>query len=387
MSEYYPLQIGAIACDRHSTNWDGEIVAIRNIDGCELVILKMFEGDDDGPKYVPFYGRDLKVTKPPTKELDKFITPDRAALQIWESDFPKDHPRRIGLPIRSEPGMCAMDSRRVVMMEDTHVSAKVGDEVTTADGRNATLVTEIDGVGRAFCKLNPSAKFKINDEVEYWIGINDSDRYTGTVQSEPDARGYVRVQSDTGSSCGILQDFLTLVEHKPEPSPSCSPKPQHGFLYFTIGLARSGKSTFCKKWQTEASNRVVLSGDDFRYAVYGQRWIREGEEIVRSSLITAARALFRAGYDVMIDETNTSEASIRHILAISADAKAYFVPTSAETCIDRAHASAHFDLPPSIRRMAKNLKTVLPKIRSGEIPLLKVYTVSPEMEITDFIIR
>lgn len=294
---------------------------------------------------------------------DKFIMPDRAELQIWESGFPKDFPRR------------------VVMMEDTHLPAKVGDEVMTADGRAAVLVTEIGCDGRALCRLNPSPKFKINDRVEYWSGPNDSDYYTGVVVSEPSPSGYVQVQSETGSSCDILQDFLNLIEEKPDTPLSCSPQPDKGSLSFTIGLARSGKSTFCRKWQSEAPNRVVLSGDDFRYAVYGQRWIREGEEIVRSSLITAARALFRSGYDVMIDETNTTEASIRHILAISSDAVAYMIAPNLDLCVRRAHDAGHYDLPPSIARMNQNWNTTGPKVHSGEIPVRTLYFIDDNMAV------
>lgn len=143
-----------------------------------------------------------------------------------------------------------------------------------------------------------------------------------------------------------------------------------GKLSFCIGLPRSGKSTFCKQWQTEAPNRVVLAGDDFRYAVYNKRYQFEGEELVRGTLMTAARALFRAGYDVMIDETNTSEASIRHILMIDPTAKAYHFLTMAGVCIARAIAAGQIDLPPSIERMQKNIDQILPKIRSCEIPIV-----------------
>lgn len=140
-------------------------------------------------------------------------------------------------------------------------------------------------------------------------------------------------------------------------------------LSFCIGLPRCGKSTYCSRWNNEGTNRVVVAGDDFRFAIYNQRFQIEGEELVRASLITAARALYRAGYQVMIDETNTSGASIRHILNIDPNATAIIFQTPLEVCIARAIEHSQFDLPPSIHRMSKNLEITLEQIKNKEIPI------------------
>ncbi len=73
-----------------------------------------------------------------------------------------------------------------------------------------------------------------------------------------------------------------------------------GTLHFTIGLPRGGKSTFCDIWVREAKrcihephwsdpdsgpivlendlrSRVVISGDDFRLALHGHKYVPEAE--------------------------------------------------------------------------------------------------------------
>jgi hypothetical protein len=141
-----------------------------------------------------------------------------------------------------------------------------------------------------------------------------------------------------------------------------------GNVSFTVGLPRSGKSVFSKNtWQFEAgyegAGRVVLSGDDFRYAVYNQRFSVIGEELVRASVITSARALCK-NYDILIDETNTSKTSILQILSIDHNAHCYFITTKKDICIDRACKDGFYDLIPSIERMAKNLEENLDFIYS-----------------------
>jgi predicted kinase len=136
-------------------------------------------------------------------------------------------------------------------------------------------------------------------------------------------------------------------------------------LEFCIGLPRSGKSTFSKRWKAEHKNGVVLSGDSFRLAIYDKRFQVVGEEFVRASIITATRALLLSGYDVLIDETNTSISNIKSILAIDKNAKAYFFKTDLETCINRARDCGFYDLIPSIYRMYNNLQLTLEALESG----------------------
>lgn len=131
-------------------------------------------------------------------------------------------------------------------------------------------------------------------------------------------------------------------------------------LTFLVGLPRSGKSTFAESWRLENPNRVILSGDDFRHAVYNQRFSIVGDELVRACLITAARAMLYQGRDVLIDETNTSTTHQLQILAIDPKAKCYYINMNPEICKQRAIECNQQDLLPSIDRMAKNLSISLP---------------------------
>jgi len=140
-------------------------------------------------------------------------------------------------------------------------------------------------------------------------------------------------------------------------------------LNFMIGLPRSGKSTFCNEWKAEAPNRVVLTGDSFRYAIYNKDYQYEGEELVRGALITATRALLLDGYTVLVDETNTTPASIEHLMRIDIDSTAYIMHTSTDICVKRAIKLGNPRLEHPIRRMANNLKTTIPQIESQKIPL------------------
>ncbi len=154
-----------------------------------------------------------------------------------------------------------------------------------------------------------------------------------------------------------------------------------GRLSFTIGLPRGGKSTFCRTWLNEfdddkpSRKRVVLSGDDFRYAVYDQRFSAVGEELVRGCLITAARALYRAGYHVMIDETNTTPYHIRQILSIDPNAIAIYFTTPVQTCIVRAIDCNQQDLIDPIKRMYENLKITMAQINDKTLPVKNIWTI------------
>lgn len=154
-----------------------------------------------------------------------------------------------------------------------------------------------------------------------------------------------------------------------------------GRLSFTIGLPRGGKSTFCRTWLNEfdddkpSRKRVVLSGDDFRYAVYDQRFSSVGEELVRGCLITAARALYRAGYHVMADETNTTPYHIRQLLSIDANATAILFSTDIETCIERAIDCNQQDLIEPIKRMYSNLQSTLSQINDKTLPVKNIWRI------------
>lgn len=130
-------------------------------------------------------------------------------------------------------------------------------------------------------------------------------------------------------------------------------------LYYTIGLPRSGKSTFCRNWTAEKPNRVIVCADDIRLS-FGHRFNEHIEEHISSIKHLMIRTLLRS-HDVIVDGTHTTWSSIRKLLEINWKAEPYWIqqfsdPNSInyiELCEKRAIASNQPDLLPVISRMAK----------------------------------
>lgn len=145
-----------------------------------------------------------------------------------------------------------------------------------------------------------------------------------------------------------------------------------GRLFFTVSRQRAGKSTYCSKWLKNPFDccekwvgdyqfdnpRVIVSGDAIRLATHGMRYNRLGEDAVFATLHTMIRALLITGFDVIVDETNTSEISIRRLLEIDNNAVAIYIDTTEDVCIKRAIESNQLDLIPVIKRVSKNLEII-----------------------------
>lgn len=130
-----------------------------------------------------------------------------------------------------------------------------------------------------------------------------------------------------------------------------------GKLWFTIGLPRSGKTTYCDEWVTDHDHnrRVVVSGDAFRQALHGHAYIPEAEGVVFAHMDIAVRAFLLSGHDVIIDETATTEATILRYFRIDQEACPVWISTTAEVCIQRALDSNKPYLVDPINRMAQQL--------------------------------
>jgi predicted kinase len=155
-----------------------------------------------------------------------------------------------------------------------------------------------------------------------------------------------------------------------------------GNLYFTVGLPQSGKSTYCDTWSRHPDvnidytplfelgalktfqdlhdpivprPRVVIAGDDFRKALYGRSYQIEAEATVFAMMDVAARALLNRGFDVIMDETCTTEQTLLRYLRLDRAATAVFINTTKDVCIERAKASGKEYLVGPIERMAGQL--------------------------------
>jgi predicted kinase len=137
-------------------------------------------------------------------------------------------------------------------------------------------------------------------------------------------------------------------------------------LHFTIGCARSGKSTFCTKWVrdvdlTNSDNlpRVISCSDDIRLALHGQRYNSKAEPMVFGIKQVMIQALLSRGHDVIVDGTHTSDISIRRILEIDPNAVPHIFDTNVNICIERAYKTGQDDLVPVIKRHNQQLQKIL----------------------------
>lgn len=147
-----------------------------------------------------------------------------------------------------------------------------------------------------------------------------------------------------------------------------------GQLYFLIGLPRSGKSFFAKKWVDGKINilpnniytesglryctkrndpRVIVCADDIRLS-FGHRWNGHIEHIVHATKITMIKTLL-IKHDVLVDGTHTTERSIKALLDIDNNAIPYILNTSVAECKKRAKETNQEDLYPIIDKMANQL--------------------------------
>jgi len=127
-------------------------------------------------------------------------------------------------------------------------------------------------------------------------------------------------------------------------------------MIVTIGLPRSGKSTWAKKMAKEKGYAIV-NPDAIRLALHGQAFYGDAEPMVWGIAQTMTRALYEAGHrGVIIDATNTTEKRrimwrMMHPRIIWA---VFDVPL--EVCIARAKEGDNSDLFDIIMRMHKAME-------------------------------
>lgn len=125
-------------------------------------------------------------------------------------------------------------------------------------------------------------------------------------------------------------------------------------LIATVGLPRSGKSTWAKK-----QSYPVVNPDSIRLAIHGQRFYGPAEPLVWATAKLMVRSLFLAGHKyVILDATNVERK--RRDEWISKEWGLFFkhIDTSTETCLERAVATNDADIQPIIRRMSDQFETL-----------------------------
>ena len=130
-------------------------------------------------------------------------------------------------------------------------------------------------------------------------------------------------------------------------------------LILTVGLPRSGKSTWAKQ-----QGRPIVNPDSIRMAIHGHPFIRLAEPLVWAIAKVMVRALFSAGHNtVILDATNTTKA--RRDEWRSSEWTCCFCQLGneemREACIDRAIASGKDYLVDVTEEMADTWESVSPE--------------------------
>lgn len=128
-------------------------------------------------------------------------------------------------------------------------------------------------------------------------------------------------------------------------------------MYIMVGLPRSGKSTYARK---NLRGIPIVSADQLRLLVYGQRFWQAGEPLMWNIHDLFLQALLDQRLDVVIDKTSITKKQ-RQKLYDLADKNAYLtcvvaLSTSKEECISRARATDQPDLIPVIERMYEQME-------------------------------
>jgi predicted kinase len=148
---------------------------------------------------------------------------------------------------------------------------------------------------------------------------------------------------------------------RPETMPSncCINIDKRPEIIVMVGLPRSGKSTWVKE---NRFGRPVVSADDLRLLVYGERFNAEREAEMWKARGIALKMLMKYGVSLIIDETNTTKKRRKPIVDLAREygykAVAVVVNTSKDECIQRATSNWDEAIIPTIERMAAQFEPV-----------------------------
>jgi predicted kinase len=118
-------------------------------------------------------------------------------------------------------------------------------------------------------------------------------------------------------------------------------------LTLTVGLPRSGKSTWAKNQRVP-----VVNPDSIRLAVHGQPYRQESEPLVWAMAHIMVESLFRAGHtQVILDATSVEKTRRKEWKSPLWVRKYQVFPTSANICKQRAAEGGRNYLIPVIDKM------------------------------------
>jgi len=122
-------------------------------------------------------------------------------------------------------------------------------------------------------------------------------------------------------------------------------------LIVTVGLPRSGKSTWAKQQRIP-----IVNQDAIRLAIHGQRWLKETEELVKTMALYMVKSLFLAGHhQVILDETCVTRKR-RDFWSRGRPWQTVFKYVSTPEAVCLLRAADDPDIQPVIRSMARDLE-------------------------------
>ena len=144
-------------------------------------------------------------------------------------------------------------------------------------------------------------------------------------------------------------------------------------LICTVGLPRSGKTTWAKKYSEEQGIPIV-NPDSMRLAIHGQRICLQAEQFVWATVNAMIRALFMAGHErVILDATNISRKR-RDVLKFL-ECEVLFTPIDTPVELCKLRAANDPDILPVIDKMALEFEPLgddeieyLPLGETGKFP-------------------
>jgi len=137
-------------------------------------------------------------------------------------------------------------------------------------------------------------------------------------------------------------------------------------LYVTVGLPRSGKSTWAIK-----QNIPMVNPDSIRLAVHGQPFLKNAEPMVWAIAMYMVKSLFIAGHQhVLLDATCISQMERYGWKSDEWETTFILFDTTKEECIERAKKDNKKFLIPVIERMEEkeNFRDTVWKEESFTIP-------------------
>lgn len=123
-------------------------------------------------------------------------------------------------------------------------------------------------------------------------------------------------------------------------------------LIATVGLPRSGKSTWARK-----QSYPVVCPDSIRLAIYGEKFLGKAEPYVWLVARTMVESLFLSGHKtVILDSTMMKKARRQEWLNKKWGTYYKVFDTPKDVCIQRARDTAYEDIIPVIERMSQEFE-------------------------------